>query len=189
MSARSTRAEVRNPILTLPSIRAMQALDPNSRAVLAVLLYDLQRDARARAEKSWDTRKPPLAAYWAAVAVYAGHIARCLRPNRRSRTKLPMIIKQCGHPDLPARDWADASRRYSSRREASGLGASGFPEAAIHLDDVPVARISYNGRIWPLGSWGPDTQPIYDNRVSPSEHHPANRGVVEARLHPHMQQR
>ncbi|MBA4751455.1 MAG: hypothetical protein H2055_04395 [Sphingopyxis sp.] len=83
MTARSNRAEVRNPLLALPSMRRLQSLDPESRAALRALLLDLRADARSRADKCWRTRKPPLAAYWAAVAVYAGHIARALtKPSR-----------------------------------------------------------------------------------------------------------
>ncbi len=78
MMQRSNRAEVRNPVLALPALAALRALDPSSRNALRALLLDLQTDARARADKSWRTRKPPLAAYWSAVAVYAGHVARAI---------------------------------------------------------------------------------------------------------------
>lgn len=164
MSARSNRAEVRNPILTLPALKALQSLDPQVRALLAALLKDLQNDARARAQKSWDTRKPALAAYWAALGVYAGHIAKAVRPDRwRCSQALPFTIHQPGYPDFTAATWADASRLYSQRRERTGLGTSGFPEGNILIDGILIARISYNGRIWPLGSWSTDVQPIYDN--------------------------
>ena len=90
MTSRSNRAEVRNPVLALPSIRHLQALDPETRALLRALLLDLRADARARADKCWRTRKPPLAAYWAAVAVYAGHVARALtKPAEPSSVRLP----------------------------------------------------------------------------------------------------
>ena len=75
-----------------------------------------------------------------------------------------MIIRQTGYPDLEACDWADASRLYGERREASGFGASAFPEAILLLGDISVGRISYNGRIWPLGEWHADMKPIFDNR-------------------------
>ena len=74
--ARPSRADVRNPILGLPGIAALRELDPATRRLLQDLLLDLQADARRRAETSWRSRKPPLAAYWAACGVYAGHIAR-----------------------------------------------------------------------------------------------------------------
>lgn len=46
MTDRSNRAEVRNPVLALPSVRALQALDPDLRALLVNLLKDLRSDAR-----------------------------------------------------------------------------------------------------------------------------------------------
>jgi hypothetical protein len=76
-----------------------------------------------------------------------------------------MVLRQRGYVDQVAHDWADASDRYSCRRDKSGLGASGFPEGLILLDTVPVARVSYNGRIWPLAPWAPGQKPIYDNRL------------------------
>jgi hypothetical protein len=72
---------VRNPILALPGTARLLQLDPHTRALLrAVLLLqlDLAADARTRAEESWRWPKP-MAAYWKAVSVYAGHLARVLR--------------------------------------------------------------------------------------------------------------
>lgn len=69
----------RNPLLALPAIARIRALDPPARRVIRDILIDLQRDARERADHSWRTRKPPMASYWAAVGVYAGHLARLLR--------------------------------------------------------------------------------------------------------------
>jgi hypothetical protein len=167
MNARSNRAEVRNPVLALPSLRAISAQPQEVRALLAALLIDLQRDARRRAQKSWGARKAFVAAYWAAVAVYAGHIARPLASPAHGRSKKPRFICRLpGNSDIVVADWAEASRRYSECRERSGLGASGFPEGVVLLDHTPIARISYNGRIWPLGIWQPDMKPIYDNRYT-----------------------
>lgn len=163
MNARSARAEVRNPVIALPAFRALAALDPALRALFAVLLLDLRRDARARADHSWKARKAVIAAYWSAVAVYAGHLARCIDPaGKRRRT--PFVLVQPGFPDQAAADWADASSTFSARRDRSGLGASDFPEGTIQLAGVAIARVSYNGRIWALGEWARDSEPIYDNR-------------------------
>lgn len=74
-----TRAERCNPVLQLPACRQLLSLDPTTRGVIRVVLLDLQRDARLRADKSWRKHKAPMAAYWAAVGVYAGHLARVLR--------------------------------------------------------------------------------------------------------------
>lgn len=76
---RSLRTDVRNPLLALPSMQAILALDPASRAAMRGLLREIAVDARGRAEKCWRTHKAPMAAYWKAVAVYAGHTARALK--------------------------------------------------------------------------------------------------------------
>lgn len=86
MSERSSRAEVRNPILTLPSVARLRALSPDARLALQDILLDIQSDARQRAERSWRSRKPPVAAYWAACGVYAGHIARAIGPGPGRRS-------------------------------------------------------------------------------------------------------
>lgn len=86
MSDRSPRwsraAEVRNPLLRLPAARRLQTLSPDVRRDLAALLHDLSLDARERAEQSWRRNKAPMAVYWKAVSVYAGHLRRIVRPGR-----------------------------------------------------------------------------------------------------------
>jgi hypothetical protein len=79
MRPRLSLGERANPVLLLPAAAELREIDPAARRVLCALLLDLRREARLRAERSWKMRKPPMAAYWAAVAVYAGHIARILR--------------------------------------------------------------------------------------------------------------
>lgn len=79
MTERSNRAEVRNPILSLPAAQRLIALPKPIRDHLVEVLIEMQRDARERAETSWRTHKAPMALYWKAVGVYAGHIARVLR--------------------------------------------------------------------------------------------------------------
>lgn len=79
MTDRSNRAEVRNPILALPAAKRLIALPKPIRDHLVEVLADMQRDARERAEISWRTHKAPMALYWKAVGVYAGHIARVLK--------------------------------------------------------------------------------------------------------------
>ena len=85
MNARSNRAEVRNPVLLLPAVQALRRLDPETRIALQLLLQEIRDEARLRADKSWHARKLPVAAYWAACAVYAGHIARSMGPAPRRR--------------------------------------------------------------------------------------------------------
>lgn len=67
-----------NPVVGLPSAKNLRDLPPESRLALAKVLREIGRDADERAEKSWRTRKAPMAAYWRAVGVYARHIARAL---------------------------------------------------------------------------------------------------------------
>lgn len=79
---RSTSAEVRNPLLRLRAAEQIRALPPQARQALAALLLDLSHDARERAKQSWFRNKAPMAVYWKAVSVYAGHLYRILRPTR-----------------------------------------------------------------------------------------------------------
>lgn len=83
---RSLRPEVRNPMLKLPAIARLDALDEQSRAALRAILLDIRTDAQANAAKCWRTHKAPMAAYWKVVAVYTGHIARTLRPRQAPLT-------------------------------------------------------------------------------------------------------
>jgi hypothetical protein len=78
-NARSSRREVRNPVLALPSAKALRALPASQRAAMRSLMVELATDARMRANECWRKHKAPMAAYWKAVAVYAGHIARMLK--------------------------------------------------------------------------------------------------------------
>lgn len=68
-----------NPVLALPSIAKLQALDPWQRKALRDVLEELRVDAAAKAELSWKRHKGPMAAYWKAVAVYARHIGRAIK--------------------------------------------------------------------------------------------------------------
>lgn len=75
---RSSRIEVRNPITALPNFDKLADLSPEARAALVAILGDIALDARERAEKCWRTHKAPMAAYWKACSVYAGHIKRAV---------------------------------------------------------------------------------------------------------------
>ena len=75
---RSASVDVRNPLLTLPSVAALQALPAETQVALRAVLKDMSADARARADKCWKTHKAPMAAYWKALAVYANHTSRLL---------------------------------------------------------------------------------------------------------------
>lgn len=75
---RSNRREVRNPLLALPGVLKLQRLPPPVREALRDVLREIALDARQRAQQCWKTHKAPMAAYWKAVSVYAGHLARVL---------------------------------------------------------------------------------------------------------------
>lgn len=77
--SRSEQRIVANPLLALDGVKALRALDPTVRATIASALKEVQLDARERADKAWRTHKAPMAVYWKAVGVYAGHLSRVLR--------------------------------------------------------------------------------------------------------------
>lgn len=79
MVQRSLRTDIRNPLLALPSMTEMRRLPESTRAPLRILLKEISADARKRADQCWKKHKAPMAAYWKAVAVYAGHAARALK--------------------------------------------------------------------------------------------------------------
>lgn len=78
MIDRSLRTDVRNPILALESSQQLAALPAEAREALRAVLNSIALDARARADKCWKTHKAPMAAYWKACSVYAGHIRRAV---------------------------------------------------------------------------------------------------------------
>lgn len=87
MTARSNRAEVRNPVLALPGARAVLDQPPEVREALAVLFYSIADDARRRSNECWRRNKPPMAAYWRVSSVLARHVARALRRANREQMK------------------------------------------------------------------------------------------------------
>lgn len=67
MTERSASAEVRK----CPHCRF--------KSKLRALFMGIRRKAHADADRSWATRKGPMALYWRCVGVYTGHIARLFR--------------------------------------------------------------------------------------------------------------
>lgn len=75
---------VANPIFGLPSASALLSrLTSSESRALATTLEELRADCRERAEESWRRNKGPIAAYWKACGVYAGHIAKVLKKTVR----------------------------------------------------------------------------------------------------------
>jgi len=118
--ARSTRRDVRNPLLSLAAVQALLALPREQRQALRTLLRDIALDARSRAEKCWRTHKAPMAVYWKAVSVYAGPIARVL--VLKSAAPKPILV-------------TDATWR-AYMRFGNGDAARGVERAAAWLERV-----------------------------------------------------
>ncbi len=84
---RSTRREIRNPVLTLPAIRELQGMPAQIRETVVLVLADLAEDSSSRAWHAWRQHKVPMAAYWKAVSVYARHAARALSTSSLARAQ------------------------------------------------------------------------------------------------------
>lgn len=83
-AARSTRAEVRNPILGLPAAReALAALPIDQAEALRTVLLQIQAQAKEKERESYAKRKGPMTSYWMAVGTYCKHIAHAIRATER----------------------------------------------------------------------------------------------------------
>ena len=82
-ATRGLRPDIRNPVLKLAAVQRLRLLPVGQRRMLSDLLMEIRADALERAEHSWRRHKAPMAAYWKAVGVYAGHIARAIRPRKK----------------------------------------------------------------------------------------------------------
>lgn len=91
----------------------------------------------------------------------------------------PMVLRQRAYPDEVVPDLAGASQLYCTLRDASGHGASRFADGVILVDGRPVARISFNGRIWPPGPWDVTHRPLYDNSDAAAGAPPAAQPIGE----------
>lgn len=67
-----------NPLLRLPAGRALLALPRADRQRIEAVMRELRDQANTEAEKAWQRRKGPMAAYWRAVSTYARHLAHAL---------------------------------------------------------------------------------------------------------------
>ena len=75
------------------------------------------------------------------------------------------IFVQVGKRRFPVSDFAAASDLFCQTRDAYGKGASKTPKACVvNSNGETIARISYNGRVWPAAEWFDGMMPIYDNR-------------------------
>lgn len=76
-----------------------------------------------------------------------------------------MILAIGNRTTINVRDFQHASEEYGREREASGEGGSTFPEGRVMKGGHKIARVSYNGRVWPWPD-DPKAKPLYDNRWS-----------------------
>ena len=90
--SRSSRPDVRNPILALPEVQALLDLPPESRAALAAVLMGIARTKREMADHSWRRNKGPMALYHKVVGVYAGHAARVLNRSLKAAKPVPWPV-------------------------------------------------------------------------------------------------
>ncbi len=70
-----------NPLLKLPSGRALLELPKEDRLRIEAVMRELRVQANQEAEKAWRRRKGPMAAYWRGVSSYARHLAHALSRN------------------------------------------------------------------------------------------------------------
>lgn len=90
-AARSSRAEVRNPALRLPSLRVLATLPDDmpwwvAREQLVSALREFEAQNRDNAARSLRNNKAFMYAYWYAWAVYARHFRRALQVFVRRST-------------------------------------------------------------------------------------------------------
>lgn len=77
---------------------------------------------------------------------------------------MPTLILKIGTREtLIALDLHHASDLYCEERDASGEGASTFPPGRVFdTEGRKVAKISYNGRVWPPARWHEGQRPLID---------------------------
>ena len=77
------------------------------------------------------------------------------------------MFLQIGKRRYQVATFDQASVMFCAARDKSGYGASRMPQVTIVTETGrEIARVSYNGRVWPAGDWTPAAKPIYDNRVA-----------------------
>lgn len=67
-----------NPLLELQAGKELLTLPQADRRRISKVMRALRQQANTEAEKSWASRKGPMAAYWRAVSTYARHFAHAL---------------------------------------------------------------------------------------------------------------
>jgi hypothetical protein len=76
-----------------------------------------------------------------------------------ARGKYLLIIPERLSPPMAVESFEEASKIFSKLRDDSNEGASTWPDGLINDYGSNVARISYNGRVWPMDETSP---PLFD---------------------------
>ncbi len=82
---RSSRPEVRNPLLALPAaieLRELLAANPELRATFKRLARQLKGQCREQEANAYARRKGPLTSYWMSTGTWSGHLANLCGPDR-----------------------------------------------------------------------------------------------------------
>lgn len=82
-------------------------------------------------------------------------------------SKYLLVIPGRLSPPRPVDSFEEASRVFSELRDASGEGASTWPDGFVNDYGLNVARLSYNGKVWEPGDWKPGDRPLFDPYASP----------------------
>lgn len=59
-------------------------------------------------------------------------------------------------------DFSEASAVCRAYIAQHNLGAGNWTGGTIHQGKGIVARVSYNGRVWPVGKWSSEMRPLFD---------------------------
>jgi hypothetical protein len=63
---------------------------------------------------------------------------------------------------VKVRDFAEASKVCRAYIAKYDLGGGNWTGGIICQERIAIARVSYNGRVWPVGKWNPYMRPLYD---------------------------
>ena len=79
MTARASRPDVRNPVLSAVEPDDWRDQDPAAVEALLRLMRRYEARCRANGDVAWDRHKPPMAAYWKGWAVNLRHARLAIR--------------------------------------------------------------------------------------------------------------
>lgn len=127
---RSSRHDVRNPMIALPEVMDFAKLPPVALEAMRVALHAISKVSRVKAEALWKSKKAVSAAYWKAKSVDTRHLALAIkrlqpRANPTTRRKANATPQSSLHPApqlaiadlmdlgrLCRTDWDSAQGRY-----------------------------------------------------------------------------